>query len=178
VYADIAAFSFRSFKDYKCTNELAEISSDIGSWSNPLIHRLLGWRPAEVTVSRDTIIQETCRLGALLYLVPVWRLFGVSPVFSRVHRQKMKAVIADHEVNWSHAWVTKLWSLYMGGVEALDSADEDWYVGEIVDTLVNHEIKDWETGLERVKDILWFDCLFVDGNDRLGAKVGAMLSDR
>ncbi|KAK9489184.1 hypothetical protein V1508DRAFT_428769 [Lipomyces doorenjongii] len=178
MYRDLVSFSLRSFKGHPSVSQLAKMPSDFGAWSNPMIHRLLSWRPAEGSVSRDTLVQETCRLGALLYLVPVWRFFGVSPVYSRVLRKQLKIVITNHDVDWSHVWVAKLWSLYMSSVEALDSADEDWYTNAIVEVLVDHGIKDWNKGREQIKDMLWFDCLFVGRDDRLATKVRTILSEQ
>jgi hypothetical protein len=63
----------------------------------------------------------------------------------------------------------------MGGVEALDSLDEDWYIKTIIGVLTDHGIRDWDTGLKRIKDTLWFDCLFVSSDDRLARKVRAVL---
>ncbi|KAK9233995.1 hypothetical protein V1525DRAFT_391892 [Lipomyces kononenkoae] len=178
VYTDLVSFSLRSFKGHPSVRQLANMPSDFGAWSNPMIHRLLSWRPAEETLSRDTIVEETCRLGALLYLVPVWRFFGVSPVISRVLRKQLKFVITSHDVDWSYVWVAKLWSLYMGGLEALDSADEDWYTETIVEALADHGINDWNKGREQIKDMLWFDCLFVSRDDRLATKVRTILSEQ
>jgi hypothetical protein len=78
-YTDLVAFALCSFKRNPSMRQLADMPSEFGAWSNPMIHRLLSWHPTEGTVSQNTIVQETCRLGALLYLVPVWRCLGVSP---------------------------------------------------------------------------------------------------
>ncbi|KAK9318743.1 hypothetical protein V1517DRAFT_342400 [Lipomyces orientalis] len=99
-------------------------------------------------------------------------------VYSRILRKQLKIVITNHDVDWSHVWVAKLWSLYMSSVEALDSADEDWYTNAIVEVLVDHGIKDWNKGREQIKDMLWFDCLFVGRDDRLATKVRTILSEQ
>lgn len=176
IYVDLVAFSLRSFRHSPSVIQLTKMPSEFGAWSNPMIHRLLTWRRTEETISQDALIQETCRLGALLYLVPVWRFLGVSPVSSKVLRRNLKVIITDDAMELSHLWVAKLWSLYMGGVEALDSEDEEWYTTKIVEVLASQGIRKWEKGFEIIEGILWFECLFVGLHDRLSSKVDTLMS--
>lgn len=51
-----------------------------GSWMEPTIYRLLAIRPLNHGDGREIVIEEVCRLGTLLFLAPLWRNFGQSPV--------------------------------------------------------------------------------------------------
>jgi hypothetical protein len=177
LYADLVSFSIHSFQGVTIKETVAVMPAVFGAWSNIMIYRLLNWRPYDGTAARELVIAETCRLGALLYLVPAWRFFGVSPVISRVLRRNLKAILRQHDVEWSCAWTFKLWSLYMGGVEAQDLEEEDWFVGQIVATLKDNGVIHWHEAIRHIQDIMWFECLFMGRDALLVDKVGAMLRE-
>lgn len=175
LYVDLVLFSIQSFQEAAEIKTVDSMAADFGAWSNPMIHRLLSWRPAYGIATRESTILETCRLGALLYLVPAWRFFGVAPVISRNLVRNLKAVLINYDANWSSVWLLKLWSLYMGGVEAQDLEEADWYVTHIVETLVENGVRHWHEAIRHIRKIMWFECLFVGRDDVLAKKVSAML---
>jgi hypothetical protein len=51
-----------------------------GSWMEPTLYRLLVIRPLLQGDTPALVMEEVCRLGTLLFLSPLWRLLGRSPV--------------------------------------------------------------------------------------------------
>ena len=142
------------------------------AWTNPLIYRLLVFRPIEWHgTSNAAVLQEACRLGALLFLVPLWRLTGVSPVFSESLVGKLRVLLMSYSVEWYGLWKLKLWVFYMGAVEADAANDRYWYEDAIVEIMDEQGILDWEEGLLYVKEVLWVGEVFASKDLALALEV-------
>lgn len=146
------------------------ISADNGSWTLSIIHRLVSYRPMQhIPPTRESHIQEACRLGSLLYMVPVWRLFGVKPIRSATLLENLHSVLQGSDHTWGRLWTLELWVLYMGAMEVLgtDTPLEHWFLDQVASVCLCNGINNWNDGMALVRRILWFACLFEDKNSRL-----------
>lgn len=98
-------------------------------------------------------------------------------MISRVLRCRLRTILAQHDILWSRAWTFKLWSLYMGGVEAQDSDEVDWFVRQIVATLIGNGVRRWHEAIVHIEDIMWFECLFLGRDDLLVQRVDTLLCE-
>ncbi|OAL42862.1 hypothetical protein IQ07DRAFT_667113 [Pyrenochaeta sp. DS3sAY3a] len=119
------------------------------TWMEPMLHRLLSLRPMHpnTTPSRASLIEEVCRLGALLFLAPIWRSFGIHPVRSKRIRQNLLALLNGHLVEWGKLRVLLLWAL----AHATREADEE---GERAEFAVRLAMVMRKMGLAGLEDLI------------------------
>ena len=175
LYEDMASFSFHTFEGLSYRPHSTVVSSDFGAWASNTIHQLLTWRPLGCIDSRAAIIQEACRLGTLIYLVPVWRFFGVAPVVSAYLVSKLKNFLEMNDVQWGGLWPLQAWILYMAGLEAHACLEEAWYYDQLAWVFEYNGILTWDDGMAHIKNVLWFDCMFASKDEAMGTEVAAIL---
>ena len=159
IYESLVLFSAEAFPIPAGSATLQD--SRTGAWTNPIFYRLLRFRPLEqLGISNQSLIQEACRLGSLLYLAPVWRMFGVYPVRPQTFVGKFKDLLVTHQISWLKLWKLQLWVLFMAAMEAYLVGETAWFVEEITDTLHEHGIKSWDEGLACIQEILWIETIF------------------
>lgn len=176
IFEDISRLSHKIFNLSPMfpTSTMDKVSAERGLWTISIIHRLLSYRPLQNALSiKATHIQEACRLGALLYMVPVWRFFGVAPVASSTLLTNLHKQFRDSDGAWGHLWTLKLWILYLAAAESLDGNEvlESWFVNQLARLCLSNGISDWRVAMALIKTILWFDCLFWKVQDRLDEKM-------
>jgi hypothetical protein len=95
-----------------------------------LVHRLLSARSAIDIERPETTFQEATRLALLLFLAEIRRRFGLHPIDSRVHVQKLQNVLANDAADWTPLGPLRLWVVGLGVLEALEDPELGWLVGE------------------------------------------------
>ena len=177
IYESLVLFSIHSFPAPIRAATLEHSHS--GAWTNPVAFRLLSFRPLQkFGISNQSLVQEACRLGSLLYLAPVWRMFGVHPLRSEILVHKLKALFDSHMMEWSRLWKLQLWVLFVGAMEAQvvdDLVSLTWFVLEIASTLLEHGIHSWSRGLACIQEILWAETIFGGKDNTLGLEVDELL---
>lgn len=157
------AIPSRSSLSHQASTENNMSGDTDGAWTNFMIHKLLSARSslASSTISPLYRVQESIRLGCLLYMVPVWKFFGVAPVVPDALLASLQSVLEeDPAESWGQLWMMELWVLYMGATEALDGPLEAWFVGRLVFCCQTNSIQTWADLVDIVQGILWFACLF------------------
>lgn len=175
LFADMANFSFHTFEGLSYRPHSTMVLSDFGAWASNTIHQFLSWRPLSCTSPRSAIIQEACRLGALIYLVPVWRFFGVAPVVSGYLISKLKLFLELNHVEWGALWAVQAWILYMAALEAPGCQEEAWFYDQLACVLEFNGVTNWDDAMTYMKNILRFDCLFGGKDETLRTEVMAIL---
>lgn len=178
LFESMSLFSHTSFEAFvvRDSQRPGNGSAEKGLWTNFVIHRLLSYRPMQQSPHvKDSHIQEACRLGSLLYMVPVWRLFGVRPITSATLLANLHDVLQDSNNldAWGRLWTLRLWVLYMGAVEALgmDARLEVWFLDQVASVCLCNGINSWSDGVALVREVLWFACLFEDRSSQLEEKM-------
>jgi len=175
IFAECKIFSHDSFESSDLTVAVVQhFAGEVGAWTNMTIHKLLIFRSASPPLSFQTyVILEACRLGGLLFMVPVWRYFGVAPVSSVAFQTSLHRLLEDDDVVvWGQLWTLRLWILYVGAVEALDGPFENWFLIQMHSVCLANGIVDWDEGMAVVERVLWFTCIFGRKDVALQEKMG------
>lgn len=140
-------------------------ATDGGGWTNVLIHRLLGWRPVIDFRASNQWIEESLRIGALLYLAPIWRKFGVHPARTTVLLKKLIGIRHCHPCEWQGLWLLEAWVLAMTIIEA-EGHDREYLTAEFCDLARGHSLSTKDL-LEQVKEVAWIEDVFYNAESRL-----------
>lgn len=163
------------------------LSGDDGVWTNSMIHKLLSFRPLQDAdgthsspAAASSRVQESIRLGCLLYMAPVWRFFGVAPVVPGALLAKLRSVLPEAagtgaQQPWGRLWAMELWVLYVGATEALGGPLEAWFVERLVAVCRAHGIQSWAQAAGVVRDVLWFAWVFESRHEQLGEMTNSRL---
>ncbi|KAJ4391686.1 hypothetical protein N0V93_005306 [Gnomoniopsis smithogilvyi] len=163
IFEEINALSHQSFESPIPIAGRIQLDHgrETGAWSLLMIHGLLRLRlDPQILLPKYFRIQEACRLGTLLYMVRVWRYFGVAPVTSEAILAKLQAILYNDDGDWGRLWTFYLWILYMGAIEAQDGPLETWFLDRIASVSMLYGIEKWEESMAIVRKILWYACIF------------------
>lgn len=131
-----------------------------GVWANVMIHRFLLLRPLDIHAGPGAVIEEVCRLGSLLYLIPVWRHLGVYPVRSTAYLRNLRILLETKPVEWDGLWNLLLWVLYMACIEAHEEEDVRWFKSQLLLCARQHGLEDWDGIKGCIKKVLWIESVF------------------
>ncbi|KAL1799052.1 hypothetical protein ACET3X_003089 [Alternaria dauci] len=137
-----------------------------GSWIEPTMYRLLAIRPLNRSDSREAVIEEVCRLGTLLFLAPLWRKFGQSPVWTNAISRNLLLVLTKNMIEWNDLKPLLIWVLYSAAVETKDLAERSQLVFMLGILMSGMQLNEWEDIMSIVKSVLWVENVFA-GTDEL-----------
>lgn len=137
-----------------------------GSWLEPTIHRLLAIRPLNHGNARENVVEEVCRLGTLLFLAPVWRSFGQSPVWTAAISRNLLLVLTKNMVEWNDLKPLLIWVLYAAAIETKDLAERSQFVFMLGILMSGMQMQAWDDIMLIVKSVLWVEKVFA-GTDEL-----------
>lgn len=184
IFEEMQAFSHDSFeKSESTTAAVPHFAGEIGAWTNSVIHKLLTFRPVSLPLSPQAFtVLEACRLAGLLYMIPVWRFFGVGPVASATLQASLHRIlredVRDDARTWGQLWKLQLWVLYVGAMESLGGPSESWFLGQIVSFSAMNGITSWSEGMAAVEGVLWFACVFGDRHWILQEKMDVLFQEQ
>lgn len=122
-----------------------------------LVHRLLSARQAINIERPETLFQECTRLALLLFLAEIRRRFGLHPIDSRVHVQKLQNVLANYTADWTALDPLRLWVVSMGVLEAVGDPDLGWLVGEWARRAFSGEVTSAGQAEGLFRGVMWID---------------------
>jgi hypothetical protein len=159
IYRDLFHFSQTTHIESVQSNGRSWIESlDVGGWTNVLVLRLLKWRPLQAVPDNDAIIAEYLRLGSLLYLAPIWRQYGVSPMRTTLLVQKLVVLREKYSADWTDFWLLEAWVLVIGAMES--SFSEQQYLVEELCNLAREQSLTATELLWQTKNVLWIQDAF------------------
>lgn len=109
IYHDLTRLVQNAIWDLK-DPETDEEALEPPVWVDVTIHRLLCFRPMEITVDDEcdsvSSVAESFRLAILLYMAPIWRYYGCHPTYTQVLVQKQYALLKSlsRDPGWYDAW--------------------------------------------------------------------------
>jgi hypothetical protein len=127
----------------------------------PVFHRLLSARHEISQENSALLSEESCRLGALLYLAEIRSKFGVN-LTPDIHTRKLKdAIMLQGEAAWDENGEILVWLLIIGGIQSLSMEEEHaWYVEALASRAASHGYISWEDLMSLVREVLWIDGVF------------------
>jgi hypothetical protein len=170
IYSDIVHFSqLTHIESVQSKGKSWLDSLDVGGWTNVLILRLLNWRPLQESSDNNQNIAELLRLGSMLYLAPIWRKYGVSPVRTKILVQELVALRSKSLIKWNRLWILEAWILVVGAMES-DLPERRYFVEELGTLARSNSLVAMEL-LEQVKNVLWIHDVFYIAESNLQAEL-------
>ena len=120
----------------------------------PLQHRLLCLVTAAVDEGERKV--DILRLGCILFLAEVRRLFGIMGVRSSLHTRKLRQLLEQNEDSWETTALLKAWVLAMGAMESFKD-EREWFVAKLRVLKLELGFDTWEDLQRSLQDILWYD---------------------
>ena len=123
----------------------------------PLLHTIISLpRLGLDQVGSDYLIIECCRLGMILYLAEMRRLFGISGVDSTRQTQKLRYFLQESSSDWGSLGMLKTWCLAMGGMESM-GLERCWYFSDLKRVGACLGLNTWDEIERELREILWYD---------------------
>jgi len=141
-------------------------------WIDPIVHSILGQGPDTQPSDGPSVVQETARIGLILFLFKLRRVcgqLGVSTIFF-VKKLRTLASTLAWKTLWNRSEPLLLWVIFVGMLESFGTEDEGWYVETTAMAAHWMGIKSWNDTLETVKQFPWIDGLFDDACDRFNKR--------
>jgi hypothetical protein len=161
--------------DRAFSEEQLVLSITSGSWMEPTMWRLLTMRPLQHGLDREYVIEEACRLGTLLFLAPVWRCLGHSPVWTAAISRNLLLVLVKHMIEWRELKPLLAWIIYVAAVETSDLAERSQFVFMLAIIMSGLQLNNWEELMHLVKSILWVENVYAGTEDLIRDEVMAIL---
>jgi hypothetical protein len=153
IYHDLSIFSQQTVLD---ANSDMIISPYTGAWSNAVIHRLLSIRPLLNGETRENVIEEACRIASMVYMVRVWRNFGIFPARSVFLVTKLRNLLSSHCLDWSGLEPLHMWILYTACVEA-SGENLEFFIDAARTCIALYRVSSWTAFKANAKAVLWID---------------------
>jgi hypothetical protein len=119
--------------------------------------------------------QESCRIGALLYLAGIRGRFGVN-LTTGVYIPKLKdAIIAQGSSSLEITDPILLWVLFIGCVQSIRHAEHRWFVSATADLIMGLQWSMWEDLMASVRGVLWIEGILQIQCDEFRREVSAEL---
>lgn len=138
---------------------LSEPDVPTNIWMEAILHRLLSLRPLQIDSipPPEAIIEEVCRIGTLLFLAPLWCMFGVHPVRTAALRHNLLAILHSYFTVWGELRVVLVWVLMHAAREVETELERGEFVMRLAMVASKLRKQSWETLLEVVKSVMWIE---------------------
>ncbi|PVH78278.1 hypothetical protein DL98DRAFT_516792 [Cadophora sp. DSE1049] len=140
----------------------------IAFWIDPIVHSVLGQGPDTPPIDRPSVVQETTRIGLILFLFKLRRVCGQLGVSTTFFVKKLRTLAST--MAWKTLWNTSepllLWALYVGMLESWGTEVEEWYTETTAMAAHWMGMKSWDDTLKAVKQFPWIDGVFDDECER------------
>ncbi|KAL6704519.1 hypothetical protein ACN47E_008148 [Coniothyrium glycines] len=142
-----------------------------GSWMEPTIYRLLEIRPLHHSTDREHLIEEVCRLGTLLFLAPLWRIMGQSPVRTTAITRNLLLLLTKNMIEWNELKPLLLWVVYMAAIETQDLGERSQLVFMLAVLMSGMQLLEWQDIMKLIKSVLWVDKVYGGTDDLIRDEV-------
>jgi len=149
------------------TQEELESAATTGSWMEPTMVRLLAVRPLNRGKKEGHIIEEICRLGTMLFLAPIWRWLGASPVWTFNLSRNLLVVLNNHMVDWGELKPLLAWTVYFAAIETRDLQERSQFVFILAVLMSGWQMQKWDELKKLIKSVLWVDLIFASSDDAI-----------
>ena len=123
----------------------------------PLLHRLLDLSVARIDMDHvGNMMQEAVRLGCLLYMAGIKRIFGFISRTPKTISHKIYVVLQRGVEDWAGFEILYLWCLAMGAMESFGE-DKRWFLSTLKNELNAHGRATLEEGLDVLRSFIWFE---------------------
>jgi hypothetical protein len=120
----------------------------------PFLHRLLTLSAKGPTTSQNH--HEILRLGCILFLAEIRRMFGIVGIISSTHTRKLRVLLESQTKSWEELGVLRAWVLAIGAMESTRQ-NRAWFFGELQTEQTVLGFNTLEELEARFREVLWFD---------------------
>ena len=152
--------------DQAFNEEQLVLSMTSGSWVEPALWRLLSIRPLHAGDQPENIMEEVCRLGTLIFIAPLWRMLGHSPVRTAAFSRNLLLVLTTHMIEWKELKPLLAWVLYFAAVETRDLFERSQLVVMLSIIMSGLHLNEWDDFMQLVTSVLWVENVYT-GTDEL-----------
>ncbi|KAH7403648.1 hypothetical protein BKA64DRAFT_669617 [Cadophora sp. MPI-SDFR-AT-0126] len=147
-------------------------------WIDPIIYNVLGQGPETQPSDGPSAVQETTRIGLILFLFKLRRVCGQLGVSTTLFVKKLKTLASTMawKTLWSACEPLLLWVLFIGMLESWRTEDEDWYTETTAMAAHWMGLRSWDDTSKAVKQFPWIDGLFDDECERSRAGFQSIMS--
>ncbi|KAF2269412.1 hypothetical protein CC78DRAFT_539961 [Lojkania enalia] len=162
--------------DRAFTDQAIVAATTSGSWMEPTMIRLLSIRPLYRSNTRERIMEEICRLGMLLFLSPLWRKMGATPVYTAAFTRNLLWVLNNHMVEWGDLKPLLVWTIYFATIETSNLFERNQFVFMLAVLMNGMQIKEWEELIQVVQNVLWVESVFASSDEVIRDEVMAIMT--
>ncbi|KAL1597192.1 hypothetical protein SLS60_008774 [Paraconiothyrium brasiliense] len=157
------------------TEDEKHLAETTGCWMEPTMVRLLAIRPLSKGSESENIMEEVCRLGTMLFLAPIWRWLGASPVWTFTLTRNLLSVLNSQMIEWGELKPLLVWSVYFASLETRDPRERS-HLAFILAVLMNGlQFREWDELMQVVKSVLWTERIFANSDNSLRHEVMSIL---
>lgn len=153
------------------TDNVKHLAETTGCWMEPTMARLLNIRPLNNGSDAGHVMEEVCRLGTMLFLAPIWRWLGASPVWTFTLRRNLLSVLNSYMIDWGDLKPLLVWAVYLAALETRDAQERSQLAFMLAVLMGGLGIREWDEMLQVVKSVLWVDRVFASNYDETVASV-------
>lgn len=117
------------------------------------------------------VMEEVCRLGTMLFLAPIWRWLGASPVWTFTLTRNLLSVLHGYMIEWAELKPLLVWSVFFAALETRDARERSQFAFMLAVLMGGMRIREWDELLQVVKSVLWVDLIFANSDDGIRDEV-------
>ncbi|KAL5394411.1 hypothetical protein PMIN06_001583 [Paraphaeosphaeria minitans] len=158
------------------TEKDKHLAETTGCWMEPTMVRLLAIRPLNNGSDAGNIMEEICRIGTMLFLAPIWRWLGASPVWTFTLTRNLIPVLHGYLIDWGELKPLLVWTVYFAALETRDARERSQFAFMLAVLMRGMRIRDWDKLISVIKSVLWMDHIFASSDDSIRDEVMSILS--
>ena len=142
----------------------------VNRFSTSIHCHLLTFQSTPHQSSQNTVLEELCCIGALVYLKTVYdshlclQVWGhtAGAVMDKMMVKKLKSCLGKIEMDTVQTRKLFLWVLFLSGAAVAGSKERAWFVARLAKAIVEWQICGWEDAKSSLVDFLWLDRIHDD----------------
>ncbi|KAH7135051.1 hypothetical protein B0J11DRAFT_151027 [Dendryphion nanum] len=162
--------------DRALTDQQFKEATASGCWMEPTIVRLLSIRPLQHSSDKENVLEEICRIGTLLFLAPIWRALGASPVWTNALLKNLLWTLNNHISEWADLRPLLAWTIYFAAIETSDPSERAQFVFFLAVLMTGARMKEWDELMYHIKSVLWVENIFAGRDTIIREEVMSLLT--
>ncbi|OAG04843.1 uncharacterized protein CC84DRAFT_1121589 [Paraphaeosphaeria sporulosa] len=157
------------------TEKDKHLAETTGCWMEPTMVRLLAIRPLNNGSDAGHVMEEVCRFGTMLFLAPIWRWLGASPVWTFTLTRSLISVLHGYMIDWGELKPLLVWTVYFAALETRDTQERSQFAFMLAVLMSGMRVREWDELIQVVKSVLWVDRIFSSSDESIRDEVVSIL---
>jgi hypothetical protein len=130
-----------------------------GLYLVPILHALLSTSYDTYIGDSIAVMEECCRMGTILYLGAIRRLFGFH-MSTSVYIQGIKTWFGQDDALRETYNVRGLWVLMVAALQSFGQEEHEWFVSNATEMIIRCGCSLWEEVMVLLRETLWVEGVF------------------